>query len=935
MSRRRPLPLRPLLLALASLACACAFDLGEGRDPGTERPNTILTEPVATVGQALNSALPEAPALARDVAMIANGQYTRPALSPFRTSADGRVAMNLKATDGKPAFYLFTPEKLTTPVASNAPGSAMLATTAAASFGVTESSLHRHDNTLGRGSIVNRTLCDPSAGISGPTACGASDCYSLTVISAYSFTASGGKSTIELWGTPISVRVDEPKTATARLGSISAGTPTKGASWALAAFLEPMVASDGHLLVARIPDSQLTWPSASGSVSGSYNIVYAAGDPSAAACDVTQWQQLYPISHAPYDQATNERYGFARYPFRDPEGALVPDGAEFKGSYPWIDRGAKNLFFTSVSAMLFYWSSEQGAIKTRYPASCVAGQNCVNPTTSANISGEEEASHSRGVSVAGLWTHGKMVLLDNLLNNIDYALRIADDEQRMVSLYQPGSGPLGTESGDVRLGSGRFNAITNSSAGWPAGSALNTSFIDSLESLFNHLPHARPQTPRDVVWTVNSGHGSDEVAFDDYLDVDALIVTEMSGSQSFGGGSLPQQMQYHDGFVRKAALTGGGFSDAVQVRVQNAATTPSERWLVPAYGLVSGGARLEPAALGGIRGKGLWLDGSDDAVSYAIAAQPRDIGATAFHASIFLDSRFADDAVSRRLFTFPDGSRIDVVGRHAINYADASGSVVTTVELPASAGLAYKAFSHLGFGVRDAGRRVDLYLDGYLWSTWSSSTQALFRLVPGTFRVGAAAGAAGIRGWIDEVKVILRQLEPELACNHARGTLIGLPSTYGGPWVAVAARYPAEVHAALSARLLASDELTHDQYACFHDYPSELGATLANLPAGTISIRDSVLAPEATLVYGAPRPDTSQNGFCLSCHAEGQPVSLSIEALVPITLPMQDDPRRQPSQPPRLVFGNVPANYVPTTGLPSAPAQAPSSGLSLDQWVFP
>ena len=918
--------LRSLFLVPLGLSACVAFD--QPSSPGE-------TEATAVVAEALNSSLPEAPAFARDVAMIVGGQYTRPVVPPFRTSADGRVAMNVKAPDNKPVFYLFTPEKLTSPIAANAPGATMLASTTAVNFGLTESSLHRHDASLGRGVVTNRTLCDASSAFpeasvtTNPTACGSSDCYSLTVIAAYNYVGANGKTSVELWGTPLSVRVDNPKTANARLGSITAGTPVKGPTWPIFSFLEPMITSDGHLLVARTPDSQFTWPSSTGPVTGSYNMVYSPGNPSASPCDVTQWTQLYPISHAPYDSAVNERYGFARVPFRDPEGAVVPDGVEFKGSYPWIDRGGKNLFFTSVSAMFFYGSS--GTVKTRYPATCVPGQSCVNPTTTSTIALEEEASNTRGVSVAGLWTHGKMVLLDNLLNNIDYGLRIADDDQRLVSLYQPGTGPLGTESGDVRLGSGRFNS---GSAGWPAGSPANTSFIDSLENLFNHVPNARPLTVRDVVWTMNTGRGSDEVAFDDYLDPDVFIFSEMAGSQSFSGGAMPKELYYHDGFVRTSLQNGSGFSDNEQVRVQNAATAPSERWAVPAYGRVTGGGRLEPAALGGVRGKGLWLDGSDDTIEYTVGAQPQDIGNVPFYASLFVDSRFSDDTTARRLLTFPDGSGIDVVGRHAVRYVSSGGVTLHTALLPASKPLAYKGFSHLGFVVDGGGTQVELYLDGFLLDSWTGST-ALFRLSPGTFRVGSAPGAAGVRGWVDEVKVILRRPDPESACNHARGTLIGLPEGYSGDWADAASRYPAASHDALSSRLTLAAQPSFAKYACFVDYASELGAHLGAVPAGASSVRHSVLAPEATLVYGTPRPDTSANAFCRSCHVDGNPASLGIEALLPSSLLMEDDPRRQPFQPPRLVFGNVPAGYVPATGLPSTAQTATSTGFELDAWVFP
>lgn len=910
-------------VALAALGCGVPAHDPEG-DEG---------EALATVSQALNSTLPEVPAIARDVAMIIGNQYTRPMVPPFRTSSDGRVAVNLKMLQDRPGFFLFTPEKLTAPIALNAPGAAMLASTTPASFGITHSNLHRHDNALGMGALDNRTICDPSAsGTPNPTACGGSDCYSLTLVAGYTFTGTDGKKYVELWGTPLSVRVDNPKTANATLGSVTAGTPVKGPTWRATAFLEPMITDDGHLLVMRIADAPITWPSASGQVTGSYNIVYSPGSTSAAPCDVTQWGQLYPISHAPYDPEMRARYGFAQFPFRDPEGAVIPDGVEFKASYPWVDRAGKNLFFTTVSSMFFYATSSQPVtVRTRYPATCVPGTVCQSPTTSSTIGTEEEASHTRGVSVAGLWTRGKMVLLDNLLNNIDYGLRTADNEQRMVSLYEPNTGPLGTESGDVRMGAGRWNSAN----GWPAGSPTNTTFIDSLENLHNHVSHVRPLAFRDVVWTVNTGRGSDEVPFDDYLDPDALIISEMSGSQSFDGGPINKELYYHDGFVRNSALVGSGFADSEQIRVQNAATTLPERWVIPAYGSVTGGARLEPAALGGIHGKGLWLDGSDDAIEYSIASQPQNLDAVPYYASIFIDSRFANDNTRRRLITFPDGTHIALVGRRAVAYVNPSGATVRSVPLPSTQPLAFKGWAHLGFVVDNGGRRVEFYLDGFLANTWTSATTSLFRLSPGTLRVGATPSVAGFRGWIDEFKVVLRRPDPETLCNHARGTLLGLPATYSGNWDAVAARYPSASHTAITTALMLRSQPTFPEYVCFHDYVNDLGAHLDNLPAGTTSVRHAILFPEGPLAVDLPRPDSSQNGFCSSCHVDGQPDSLSPAALLPIAAPMQDDPRRQPSQPPPLVFGNVPAGYVPTTGLPSSPAQAPATGTSLDRWVFP
>jgi hypothetical protein len=213
---------------------------------------------------------------------------------------------------------------------------------------------------------------------------------------------------------------------------------------------------------------------------------------------------------------------------------------------------------------------------------------------------------------------------------------------------------------------------------------------------------------------------------------------------------------------------------------------------------------------------------------------------------------------------------------------------------------------------------------------------ALFRFVPGTFRVGAAPGKAGVQGWIDEVKVLASGPDAEVACNHARGTLIGFPSTYVGSWKAIAAQYPAASHAAISTRLTNAGETAFDLYACYHDYVNETGAHLRNIPTGTTSVRRAMIFPESPLSWSQPRPDSSRNAFCLGCHVTGQRASLTPAALTfDGTKTVATDPRRQPLQPPRLVFGNVPSGYVPETSLPAASTTAPAGGLSLDAWVFP
>jgi hypothetical protein len=487
-----------------------------------------------------------------------------------------------------------------------------------------------------------------------------------------------------------------------------------------------------------------------------------------------------------------------------------------------------------------------------------------------------------------------------------------DIKQRMIALYAPGTGPLGTESGEVRIGSGRqISALSK----FPPGFVNNSIFIDSIQQLFNANPLMEPLTVRDVVWIVNTGHTSDEVAFDDYIDPDGFIFSEMTASLTHFGSLLPNGLgafDYHDGFeyTPNDLYHGKGFTR--EVRMQNAAT--STVWDIPDYGRVYGNGRVEPVALGGIRGKGLWLDGATG-VAYEVPDQVQDVHSRPWYTGIFLDPRFDDDGVTRNLIRFPDASRLVLVGRSRIEFVGPEGSVYSRHGMLAS--IPTDGWFHLGLVVEAAGGRVLLYIDGELVKVWSSPTRKLFRMadddgIGGTLHVGHVEDeslSVGFRGWIDELKTIARKPSTEVICNHARGTLI--ESTSGSGF--------------------------HPVPTCYHDYTArQPAAHLKNLPPGTQSVRDGLLFPEGPLVYDQPRPDSSGNAFCRTCHVS----SNASETLQPAALEyhpgdlLQHDPRRQPRQPPALIFGHIPADlYGP--GLPPADEVAPHDGAEQDQWVYP
>src|SRR5262249_55223749 len=162
------------------------------------------------------------------------------------------------------------------------------------------------------------------------------------------------------------------------------------------------------------------------------------------------------ITHAPYDTRINTKFGFAMAPFRDAEGTLLPDGKDLGGSDPLIDREARNLFFEAINDQLPHPGADGTYNYRRYPQT----QGPQDPAD--YLQGEDGGKH-QGVSFAGLWSHGKIVTIDNLSNDVDYAIgqgdtAVASDpnpvtgpQERMVNLFQANSGPLGNETGWLRM----------------------------------------------------------------------------------------------------------------------------------------------------------------------------------------------------------------------------------------------------------------------------------------------------------------------------------------------------------------------------------------------------------------------------------------------------------------------------------------------------
>lgn len=888
---------------VAALLAACA---GDPSGPGG--PSPLPRDPHA-----------EPPAILRDVSMIADdATWNHPFVPGLRTTQDGRVALRIQG--GPPgderlattlSFDLFVPERLAEPILPGPAGARILASDTPFDV-VVPMALAEDVFVFGHHSICDATTEFPDDGERpNPQPCADTpdhDCYAITVISTISL---GLGISAQLFGTPVTVEVAAPKTADARIVGVELGEPVAGTVLhAVNELAEPNVTADGRLLSGRYGRIPRYWtnPETGERLLRPYDLTYSLLPDDAEPCDVTGWTEFHPMSHAPFDPRMVGRYGLATYPFRDSEGQPIPDGEDMGGTYPWVDRAGTNVFMTGVHGKL----SEQS--ETRYPRRCVV-DGCERFG--------ENRDWDRGFMVAGLWTHGKVVLLDGLVNNQDWAVGVAPQTHWWVDLYRASSGdPVA-----VRFGAGRFIDALRGGPHYPPGYTHNANILDSLQNLPNHAAAARPVTPRDVVWIVSSGVATDEIAFDDLLDPLALVVSNMQASvtQLYDrAGHSTAIPHHHNGQVRvldtRLPIDPDYDLDPdadEEIHVQNAATSLLVR--VPPYGLMEAGTgRIEPVALGGVHGRGLWLDG-DNRVRYAMPAQ--DLGGRDLFVAVHVDPR-TDEGASRALLTFPDGSSLRLVDRARVQYL-AGRRVVHEVALPPSEG-----WLHLALSLRDDGREVTLRVDGFALDRLEVD-EPLFGLVDGDLTLGRDGERdAGFRGWTDDLLVLAHGVDPEVACNHAGGTLIEVGADVD--WRRVAERYPRWAHEEVAA----AAGRDGGAYACFRDLRDDYAAHLANVPAGATSIRQAIHFPEGPLRAGHPRPDSSENPFCLSCHHEAGrgPLGLDALALRP-DVHAEDDPRRQPSQPPRRVFGNVPAGWPNGAG-PDVALRAPAEGLLVDRWLL-
>ncbi len=561
-------------------------------------------------------------------------------------------------------------------------------------------------------------------------------------------------------------------------------------------FLEPMTTSDGRLLV----------------LNGGSSLYYSFNED---RCEAAGFTRFEPVSKMPvdpdiynnYDIGRSQRQGGQPIPFRTSLNTPIEPGKRIDGAYPWIDRQGKNLVF-----------SHQNAARDHYKASSFHPSHS-SQTDPFDMPGNRNRTNpdqepGKQVSVLGAWTQGKTVVLDNVSNYSDFG---------GVGPYRyVGSPHLFTKSFKLDLYQGESTLVRPLA---PRG-------LSSLENQFNHVNSISPLSPFDVVWNVSTNtKRNSEVIFDEYLLNSALIVAHMNapvgdfpdiGGQDFR--ALPI-----DGFfpeVPTANVRGGGnarFGYLHSPYVQNAATTSTDFRTnadsIPSHLYLMGGARIEPVAMGGARGKGIYLDGRNDYLETADTFDLVDPGD--WYLGVWLDSREASASRVRTVFYLPDGSSI-AMSREVIRTRKNAAPNGPYKDLRiADLGLEESTFYHFGVKVRTTlgksglERRLEFLINGTRVENkvlevgnveYPGRDSISYPLQEGTtFRIGGVAtprfvlghpGPGGRRqaeepdpgtdepspfkGWVDELRVYRldeQAAEPqshfdEFACNLALGTLV-------------------------------------------------------------------------------------------------------------------------------------------------------------------
>jgi hypothetical protein len=682
--------------------------------------------------------------------------------------------------------------------------------------------------------------------------------------------------------------------------------PCAGAAALQSAFFEPTTSSDGRLLMINMGGTQRA---------GAHGVYYAIAPPN-LACRGNGFELFKPLSCLPTDSRA-QGYGLAqgalpmpdgRRAFRGSKGEFIDPGVEMPGAYMWLDRKAKNLFYSQVNDYRDAWKARQQNPPHR---GVNGGQG--PPASWALYPDQHPSAAGNGVVALGAWTQGKIIVMDNVLNPTDWT-----------------GGSDHGDAGYLEMDFAPYNfemPLYQEAPRWirPGTSAM----INSPENQLNYLNNQNPTSPFDVVWRVatNTNHNA-EVIFDEYMLNDAFVVAHMNSPHTTFGAN-PTYFP-DDGFVpnRPASSMRGLYYNNNQggpmpefrfnrsPLLQNAATsTPSRAPFAsapPSTLRLRGGARVEPVALGGVRGKGVFLDGVNDFIDMGYQnTNHRD-----WFYGLWLDPRDLSLTTTRTVLYWADGSWVGLSGAQITSY-DRSTQTTKTLSLPQ-----YRPqgeYFHLGVKVVDIGatsqRKLSFYLNGTPLGILSFAGLQGFAMDSNAlggwswFVVGdpgpahTSPGYPSTRkpwmGWIDEFRIYaLTQNSTshfeEFICNLAMGSLVN---------VAGQAR---------------CEQLNFHTQGHPVDVPAQSGLKCADKVHKNNSDPDCLRTQRLgiasqPLSAQQPRPDLQSNHFCLSCHLSNHSMQeLSLTALPAGSVNREDDMRRQPLDWPGYLGGQ---SYPGASGL--------------------
>ncbi|WP_164014314.1 hypothetical protein [Pyxidicoccus trucidator] len=696
------------------------------------------------------------------------------------------------------------------------------------------------------------------------------------------------------------------------------------------AMFEPATSGDGKLLLLNMR-----------------GLFYSVGNDT---CRASSWRHFKPISMMPIDPDVNMRYELAKsqvvngspLPFRDTLDNPIPYGVLNQWAYPWLDRDGKNLFFAAKSNNQDGYYARQVFREDLRSTNSETDVTTCSPSDDARATFNPDRSGGQAVSVLGAWTRGKAIILDNGLNLTDLAGNHQDRWQRTY---------------DLRLYAGDDLSLT------PRGSTA----IFSFENQLNHFQALRPTLPFDVVWNIQSNtQRNAEVAFDDYLHQGAFVIAHMNAAMRmdespYTGNRAETFLQ--DGFVPYNAWANVGGGQLADFRfkrnplAQNAATGSPEFGMngpwPPANVRLRGGARIEPVALGGVSGKGVWLDGLNDFMDmgYRVQSSQRD-----WLFGIWLDSRHQNlhfpvpvvRSPPRTIFYFSDESWVGLVqvttfngtswsDGHELQVHNGPSRVTQTVDL----GSLVEVGRYFHFGMKlytEAGeRKLAVYINGTWHSTltvapsdvgfdpmynsmngwtWMDVSDPGPSIAPDQFR-------RPFKGWVDELRIYAlapgdaqRPWTEEFICNQALGTMVDVSWSPWETWHPQLGDLRLRASLYPGSRYVLCEQMALHSYSEPLDYPPQYGEglcidrvhknPLADPSHSERCLRAGLLSLP-TLQSTQPRPDSKPNAFCLSCHTSTATLpGMQMDALAAGTGPRFEDRRRQPMNVPAVLGGVVP-----------------------------